>query len=177
MVFLAVFFLAGPATPETSSAASAKEINILVDDALKRFRDEINGGADFLEKAEGVLVFPRVIKAGIGIGGEYGEGALRVGGLTVSYYNTTAASVGLQLGAQSKTVVLVFMTREALIEFQKSKGWKAGVDGSVALIKWGAGEDINTVEIKDPIVGFVFGNKGLMLNLTIEGSKFTKIDR
>lgn len=158
-------------------AASATEINIGVDGALKRFQKEVSGGSKFLARAKGVLVFPSVLKAGFGIGGEYGEGALRIGGSTVAYYNTAAASIGFQLGAQSKTVVLVFLTNKALSDFRTSKGWKAGVDGSVALVKWGVGEDINTVDIKDPIVGFVFSNKGLMYNLTIEGSKFTKIDR
>jgi len=124
-----------------------------------------------------VLVFPSVIKAGIGIGGEYGEGALRVAGKTVDYYNTAAASIGFQLGAQSKSIVIVFMTDKALSDFRKSEGWKAGVDGSVAVVEWGVGEDINTVDIKDPVVGFVFSNKGLMYNLTLEGSKFTRLDK
>lgn len=160
-----------------SYAASAEEINIRVDGTLKRFAEEITGGDEFLRKSEGVLVFPNVLKAGIGIGGEYGEGALRIGGRTVEYYSTAAASVGFQLGAQSKSIVLVFLTNKALADFRQSKGWKAGVDGSVAVIKWGVGEDINTIDIKDPIVGFVFSNKGLMYNLTIEGAKFTKIVR
>ena len=100
-----------------------------------------------------------------------------VGGKTVQYYSTAAASIGFQLGAQSKSVVVVFLDTQALEEFRNSEGWKAGVDGSVALIKWGVGEDINTIDIKDPVVGFVFSNKGLMYNLTLEGSKFNKIDR
>jgi len=124
-----------------------------------------------------VLVFPSVIKAGIGIGGEYGEGALRIGGKTVEYYSTAAASIGFQLGAQSKSAVVLFLTSKALTDFRSSDGWKAGVDGSVAVVKWGVGEDINTVDIKDPIVGFIFSNKGLMYNLTLEGSKFTRIKK
>lgn len=160
---------------KTAYAASAVEIDIGVKETLKRFREEIAGGNEFLARAKGVLVFPTVIKAGFGIGGEYGEGALVVGGKTVAYYSTAAASIGLQLGAQSKSVVLVFMTNDALTNFQSSKGWKAGVDGSVAIVEWGLGEDINTIDIEDPIIGFVFSNKGLMYNLTLEGSKFTKI--
>lgn len=174
---LAFFVIASISFPSVASAASADEINIGVNAALKRFRKEVPGGSAFLKKAKGVLVFPGVIKAGIVIGGEYGEGALRIGGKTVEYYSTVAASIGLQLGAQSKSVVLVFLTKKALSDFRKSDGWKAGVDGSVALLKWGVGEDINTIDVKDAIVGFVFSNKGLMYNLTIEGSKFTKISR
>jgi len=177
LVLLILFIMNGLLLPETSSAASAEEINIRVDGTLKRFSKEITGGSEFLKKAKGVLVFPSVIKAGFGIGGEYGEGALRNSGKTVEYYSTAAASIGLQLGAQSKSIVLVFLTKKALSDFRKSEGWKAGVDGSVALLEWGAGEDINTVDMNDPIVGFVFSNKGLMYNLTIEGSKFSKIDR
>ncbi|MGD2082218.1 MAG: YSC84-related protein [Chromatiales bacterium] len=157
-------------------AASATKIDIEVDAALEHFRHEVPGGGSFLRRAKGVLVFPKVIKAGVGIGGEYGEGALRIGGRTVAYYSTAGASIGFQLGAQAKTVVLVFLDSRALQDFRDSKGWKAGVDGSVAIAKWGVGEDINSVDFKDPIVGFIFGNKGLMYNLTIEGSKFTRIE-
>jgi len=156
-------------------AKSAKEIDIGVDVALEQFEQDVKGGKEFLKSAKGVLVFPSVIKAGIGIGGEYGEGALRIGGKTVEYYNTAAASIGFQLGAQSKRVLLVFMQNNALKNFRASSGWEAGVDGSVALIELGTGGSIDTTNIKDPIVGFVFGNKGLMYNLTLEGSKFTKI--
>jgi lipid-binding SYLF domain-containing protein len=158
-------------------AKSASEIDIGVQETLKQFRAEVKGGSKFLGKASGVLVFPAVYKAGIGIGGEYGEGALRVGGRTVDYYSTAAASIGFQLGAQQKSIVIVFMTADALADFRKSEGWKAGVDGSVALIEWGVGEDINTVDIRDPVVGFVFSNKGLMYNLTLEGSKFTRLKK
>lgn len=160
-----------------ANAASSTEINIGVKEALKQFNQQVSGGSEFLKQAKGVLVFPNVIKAGFVIGGEYGEGALQVGGKTIAYYSTAAASIGLQLGAQSKSVVLIFMTNDALKGFQASEGWKAGVDGSVALIEWGAAEDINTIDIKDPIIGFVFSNKGLMYNLTLEGSKFTKITK
>ena len=158
-----------------ANASSATEIDIGVIETLKRFRQDIAGGEEFLKRGKAVLVFPSVIKVGFGIGGEYGEGAMIIGGKTDSYYSTAAASIGFQLGAQSKSLVLVFMTDEALKHFQSSKGWKAGVDGSVAVIEWGVGEDINTIDIEDPIVGFVFSNKGLMFNLTIEGSKFSKI--
>lgn len=160
-----------------AQADTATEIDIGVDETLAEFKKQVNGGERFLEKAKGVLVFPKVIKAGFGIGGEYGEGALRVGGQTVDYYNTAGASIGFQLGAQMKSIVVVFLTDDALNNFRNSSGWKAGVDGSVAVVEWGVGEDINTVDIQSPIAGFVFNNKGLMYNLTLEGSKFTKINR
>lgn len=158
-------------------AATAREIDVSVDVALEKFEKEVKGAKEFLQSAKGVLVFPKVIKAGVGIGGEYGEGALRISGKTADYYNTASASIGFQLGAQAKSVILVFMQEEALKKFRNSSGWEVGVDGSVALIKLGAGGSIDTTKIKDPIVGFVFGQKGLMYNLTLEGSKFTKLNK
>lgn len=158
-------------------AETTREIDVGVDVALERFHKEVAGSKDLLKKSKGVLVFPTVYKAGFGVGGEYGEGSLRIGGKTVDYYNTMAASIGFQFGAQAKTVILVFMKDKALEQFRNSDGWKAGVDGSVALITLGVGDSLDTVNVKDPIVGFVFGQKGLMYNLTLEGSKFTKLDK
>ena len=176
-LLLLVLSLSVISMPKPAYADSATEIDIGVKETLKHFRKAIPGGSEFLQKAKGVLVFPSVIKAGFVVGGEYGEGALLIGDKTVQYYSTASASIGFQLGAQSKSIVLVFLTKQALENFRNSKGWEAGVDGSVALIKWGTGKDINTADINDPIVGFVFSNKGLMYNLTLEGSKYTKITR
>lgn len=157
-------------------AASAAEIDKEVDEALAAFR-KIDGAEAYLGIAKGMLVFPKVYKAGIGIGGEYGEGALRVGGKTVDYYSTAAASIGFQLGAQAKTIVVLFVQEDALKKFRESEGWKVGVDGSVALVDIGVGKAVDTANIKDPVIGFVFGQKGLMYNLTLEGSKFTKLEK
>ncbi|MBW1742770.1 MAG: hypothetical protein JRJ47_04985 [Deltaproteobacteria bacterium] len=158
-------------------AATAREIDVSVDVALERFYNEVKGGKEFLEAAKGVLVFPGVVKAGVGIGGEYGEGALRIKRKTVDYYNTVAASVGWQLGVQKKTVILVFMQEEALKKFRNSSAFEVGVDGSVALVEVGVDVPIDTTSIRNPIVGFVFGQKGLMYNLTLEGSKYTKLKK
>ena len=163
--------------PAAGFAASAAEIDADVDKAIQTFQDEVDGADVFLNQAAGYLVFPRVIKVGIGLGAETGEGALRVRGRTSGYYRTTSGSFGLQLGAQAKSVIIAFMTNESLSKFQNSSGWQVGVDGSVALIDLGAGKQINTGNIKDPVVGFIFGAKGLMYNLTLEGSKFTKLDK
>ena len=122
-------------------------------------------------------MLPGVFKAGFVFGGEYGEGALRIGGKTVDYYSIAAGSWGIQIGAQKKNVIMIFMTDEALENFRKSSGWKAGVDGSVAMIEIGAGGAVDTKTLTQPIVGFIFGQKGLMVNATIEGSKFKKLDK
>ena len=156
---------------------SAGSLNQEANDAVQEFRNQVNGADVFLNQAAGYLVFPKVYKAGIGVGGETGEGVLRVGGSVVDYYRLAAGSVGFQLGAQAKSIVIVFMTRDALDRFRKSEGWRVGVDGSVALIDIGAGKTIDSDNVRDPIVGFIYGSKGLMYNLTLEGTKFTKIER
>ncbi len=158
-------------------AASKVEINAKVKTCLQNFYKKVPEAKELEKKSNGLLVFPSVIKAGFGIGGEYGEGALIIDGQTVDYYSTAAGSIGFQLGAQSKSVILMFIQKKALTEFRDSKGWKVGVDGSVALIELGAGKSIDTTNIKDPVIGFIFGQKGLMYNLTLEGSKFTKLKK
>ena len=172
LLCVGLFFSAAPAL-----GAAAEEIDAKVDASLKEFRKKVGPADELLQNARGVLVFPSVIKAGLGVGGEFGEGALRIGGETVDYYNTVAASIGFQLGAQSKTIILLFMTEEALSDFRSSKGWEVGVDGSVALVTIGAGGSLDTHTLQQPIIGFVFNNKGLMYNLTLEGSKITRIEK
>lgn len=169
-----VLFLTLALVPSGYAKTSA-EINTGVDAALYRFKTEVPGAADLLKKAKGVLVFPSVFKGGIGIGAEYGEGALRINGKTVEYYSTVSGSIGFQLGAQVKSVYLLFLDAGALQNFRNSEGWKAGVDGSVALVTLGANGAIDTTQTNQPILGFVIGQKGLMYNLTLEGSKYNKI--
>ena len=125
--------------------------------------------------AEGVLVMPDVLKVGLIVGGEYGEGALRVGGKTVSYYNLASGSVGLQIGGQATDFVILFMTDEALKQFQAGNGWEVGVDGNVALVHFGGGERLDLIRMHDPIIGFVFDVKGLMVDISLKGAKFSKV--
>jgi len=174
---LITLFLFGLVFASPSFATSKEEIDINVSVSLDKFKQQVSGADKFLEKAKAVLVFPDVVKAGFGIGGEYGEGALLIKGKTVDYYSTASASIGFQFGAQFKTVMLIFLNKDALDKFRNSDGWEAGVDGSVALVKLGAGKDISSINFNDPIVGFVFSNKGLMYNLTLEGSKMTRINK
>jgi lipid-binding SYLF domain-containing protein len=173
LVLLILYYLIGLNGCATSS--TSKTINIKVDTTLLLFKEKVPAGKELLQKAKGVLVFPEIIKAGIGLGGEFGEGALRIGGRTVDYYNSMAASIGFQLGAQAKSVVMLFNTNEALDNFRNSEGWKVGIDGSVALISIGMGDSIDTINANEPVVAFIFDQKGLMYNLTLEGTKFNKI--
>ena len=161
----------------SAAAASRDEINAEVKQALGNFQQQTSAGHELSKKAAGMLVFPNVLKAGIGVGGEYGEGALLVKGKTVGYYNVASASIGFQLGAQARSQILLFMSDKALAEFRKSDGWKAGVDGSVALATLGAGGAIDTETAKQPIIGFIFSNKGLMYNLSFEGSKISRLNK
>ncbi|MBL8337638.1 MAG: YSC84-related protein [Rhodoferax sp.] len=158
-------------------AASKEELDAEVREAVEAFYRHTSAGKELAGRAAGMLVFPNVLKAGVGIGGEYGEGALLVGGKTSAYYNIAAASIGFQLGAQARSQIVLFMTPGALSKFRNSKGWKAGVDGSVALATLGAGGAIDSETAKKPIIGFIFSNKGLMYNLTFEGSKITPIKK
>ncbi len=158
-------------------AGSAAEIDASAQATLRAFFRHVHGSRELVRNSTAVLVFPSVIKVGIGFGGEYGEGALIRRGRTVEYYNIISASVGFQLGAQARSVVIVFMTPEALHSFQRVDGWKVGVDGSLALITVGVGASIDTSRIVDPVVGFIFDGKGLMYNLTLEGSKISRIRR
>jgi lipid-binding SYLF domain-containing protein len=160
-----------------AEAASKEKIDRRVDEALAEFREDIGGADTVLNKAVGVLVFPSVKKAGIGIGGEYGEGALRIGGRTVGYYSTAAGSIGFQLGAQARRQIIVFLEQDALDDFRASDGWEIGVDASVAVVTLGAGGAIDTTTLDEPIVAFIFDNKGLMYNLSLEGSKISRIHR
>ena len=176
-VFRTASMLVAMLFASTVLAASASTIDSEANKALQVFKEEVNGAQVFLDQAAGYLIFPKVYKVGVGLGAETGEGALRVGGQTIAYYRTTAGSVGLQLGAQAKSIVIAFMTKESLQKFRDSSGWKVGVDGSVALIDIGVGKTIDSDNVRDPVVGFIFGSKGLMYNLTLEGSKFSKLDK
>ena len=155
-----------------SKAQLDAEIKVALDELYK-----FSPAAQELSKqAKGILVFPGIIKAGLVFGGAYGEGALIVGGNKVQYYNNVAGSVGFQIGVEKRSEVYIFLEDAALKEFRNSDGWSAGGDASVAVAVWGAGGEINTDSIQDPVVAFVYSPKGLMYNLTLEGAKISKID-
>jgi lipid-binding SYLF domain-containing protein len=160
-----------------ADAASGPEIDANARATLEDFFRQVWSGRELANKAAAILIFPTVVKAGIGIGGEYGEGVLHVRGRTAGFYNIISASVGFQFGAQARSVIVMFMTDTALAGFQRTDGWKVGVDGSVAIITIGAGGQIDTNSVRSPVVGFIFDQKGLMYNLTLEGSKITRINR
>lgn len=174
----ALLLLSGCTTTPMSVAGATnkkQEIDAAATSALSRLSTTMPGSRELVSKARGVLVFPSVLAAGLGIGGEYGEGVLRVGGRSVDYYSTVSASFGLQIGAQSKAVIFLFMTEDALNKFRNSQGWTAGVDASVAVVKAGANGDVDLNTATQPVNVFVMTNQGLMANLTIEGTKISKL--
>ena len=157
------------------SAKAMNEIDAAIDSSLSRFTEEIQGGDTYLDGARGVLVIPRMWKAGVLIGFEYGEGALIVDGIKVQYYKALTTSLGIQVGIGSKDLIILFFDDTAMDNFLYSSGWEVGVDGAVALFSLGAVGAVDSNTFKDPIVGFVFGQKGLIAGVSIEGTKFTKI--
>ena len=161
-------------SPELNAKAM-NEIDSAIENSLKRFTEEIQGGDAYLEGARGVLVIPRMWKAGVLIGFEFGEGALIVDDIKVQYYKALTTSLGIQVGVGSKDLIILFFDDTAMDNFLYSSGWEVGVDGAVALFTIGAAGASDTITIKDPIIGFVFGQKGLIAGVSIEGTKFTKI--
>jgi lipid-binding SYLF domain-containing protein len=164
------------ADPPKSHAASAAEIDHDANETLHSFVRQVPGARELAAKAAGILVFPSVVKAGFGIGGEYGEGILLNQQKVEGYYNIVSASFGFQLGVQERSVIIMFMTQDALDGFERRAGWKVGVDGSVTVITVGVGGSIDTDKITSPVIGFVLDPKGLMYNLTLEGTKISRIN-
>lgn len=158
-------------------AASKYEIDAKVEESLELFYQHSSAGKRLAKVAKGMLVFPQVIKAGFGIGGEYGEGKLIKSGQTGGYYRVASASIGFQLGVQVKSEVIMFMTQQALSDFENGDGWVVGVDGSVALVELGVAGELDSENIKDEVIAFIYSNKGLMYNLSLEGSKIFKIEK
>lgn len=173
----ALFLLSLVCAPSSGWADSRAEIEEASREALERLLQHAPEAASLLQRAAGVLVFPDLVKVGFGAGGEYGEGALFVDDEAVAYYATAGASFGLQLGAQYKSEVILFMELQALNEFRNSRGWEAGVDAGVVLADVGGGESVDKLTAQDAVVAIVFSNTGLMYHLTLEGSKISRIAR
>jgi lipid-binding SYLF domain-containing protein len=171
IVILGGFLFVGPSFGKT-----AKEIDVSADAAMDRFYKLVKDGKEVVAKSKGMLVLPNVKKGALIIGAEYGQGAMRISGKTVEYYSMGSGSVGLQIGGQSKDIIIAFMSSEALEKFRNSKGWEAGVDGGITLIKHGESGGAITAMANQPIVVFVLDVKGLMVDVSMKGAKFNKLD-
>lgn len=160
----------------TTPAQQRQDINTSADATLERLYQNTSQSRDLVERAHGVLVFPKVLSASFIVGGEHGDGVLRVNGKNQGYYSTTSGSIGFQAGAQSKAIVLLFMTKEALDHFRNSNGWTAGADATVAVANIGANGRIDTNTLNEPVIGFVMTNAGLVAGVSLNGTKIEKTD-
>ena len=166
----------GSGESAATDMAKRQSIDASVDGALAKLYTSVQGSRELVGKAQGILVFPSVLQVGFVVGGQYGEGALRVGGSTAGYYSTISGSFGLQAGAQSKAIIFLFMTQDALDKFRNAKGWSAGADASVALIKVGANGAVDTTTATEPVEAIVMTNSGLMADVSLAGTKVSKLN-
>ncbi len=164
--------------PKDQATATEKrsEIDANTDAALSRLYEAAPDSKALVNRAKGVLVFPNVLGASFVVGAEHGNGVLRINGKNSGYYSTSAGSFGFQAGAQSKAIVLLFMTQEALDQFRNSSGWTAGVDATVAIATIGANGTIDTNTAKQSVIGFVLTNAGLMAGVSLHGAKINKLE-
>jgi len=172
-----LILIGGLLLPEISEAKTAAQINTDANAAVARFDKQLKGGAKFLASSKGVLVLPDVIKAAFVYGAQYGEGVLRVQNHNQGYYSIAGGSFGLSFGAQSKDIIICFRDAAALKSFEQSSGWQVGVSGAITMVNVGVGSDLSTMQINQPIVAFVVGQQGLMVDVSLQGAKISKIKR
>ena len=161
---------------QAALAAGADELARDANASLQKLYAAVPAAKALGPKAHAILVFPKVTKAGLGIGGQFGEGALLKGGKPVAYYNTTGVSTGLQAGAQQFGYALFFMNANALAQLDKTEGFEVGVGPSVVVMDEGKAKSTTSTSLKDDIYAFIFGQKGLMAGLGVQGNKITKIN-
>lgn len=167
--------VSGNTSDSADTSTRAAQIDRRVDAALVNLYEKVPGSADLARQAKGILVFPSVLKGAAGVGGEFGRGALRVNDETVAYYQTLSASFGFQLGGQSRSMVFMFMTDQALQDFENSNGWQVGGNAAVTLAAAGANLAVNSKTLAQPVIAFVYGNTGLMYDVSLQGTKVTRI--
>jgi len=169
--FIAIFLLILTSVHISAANVSPKEIL----QTIQLFSMKFKGGNELIKKAEAYLVFPTIYKAGLVVGGEYGEGALIINNQINSYYRIYSTSVGLQAGAQKRSLIILFFTKEALKKFLYKSEWKVGIDGNIAVMNWATGTDLSSVDIKKDTVAIPFSKVGIMANLSLEGTVFQRI--
>lgn len=177
------FLIAGAASAALLTAAcnngtrgnGAQVIDARADASLDHLFSTYPGTRSLRDKSAGMLVMPLITKAGFGVGGAYGRGALRINDATVDYYSATQASVGFQIGAQQYAHVLFFMTEAALADFRGSPGWAAGADLEYVIQTQGENISADTTTSLSPVIAVVFGQAGFAAGATIEGTKYSRI--
>ena len=177
LIAAAVVATLGLGAASSAHADTQAKIDKDVAAALVEFHSINAANKSLLQKSAGTLIFPQVTKAGVGVAGEYGEGALLVNGKTVGYYSISAASLGLTLGFAKHGEVIMFMTKDSLDKFTGSDGWSVGADAGITVMKASANGEYDSRTQQKPVLAFVFSEKGLIGDLSLEGSKITKIVR
>jgi len=161
-----------PACAQTKSALDAA-----VADTVKQFNLIDSRHQDLEDRAAAMLVFPQVTKGGIGLASEYGEGALLVHGAAVAYYSIASASVGLTAGMATHSEIILFMTRDALDKFTKSKGWSIGADTGIVVMTKGRMDDYDSYKLKRPILVFTLAERGILADVSLHGTKVNRIEK
>ena len=156
-------------------AATAADIDAKVATALTQFRKDIANADDFLKEAKGVLVIPDVTKVGFVVAGQWGTGALQIGGRNVDYYKMKAGSAGFQAGYQKANFVFIFFTDDALNKFRAGEGWTVGAEAGITLVEVGTGMSADTLKSQNAVAGFAFGKEGLMAGWSAKGTKFSRV--
>ena len=175
---IAATFVAATLVPvQTAIAGTADELRQNAQAALNNLYAKNPGAKAIGKKAVAVLVFPGIVKAGLGVGGQYGEGVLFKGGKTAGYYNTAGASIGLQAGAQQYGYALFFLSDETLKTLDQAQGFEIGVGPSVVIADEGMAKTTTTTTVQDKIYAFIFDQKGAMAALGLQGNKITKIKK
>ena len=164
-----------PDAPE-DRAAKRREINNAADATLTRLYSTAGGSKELAARAQGILIFPRMLSGGLIVGGEYGDGILRSGGRNEGYYRLIGGSLGWQAGAQSQAVVLMFLTQDALDKFRRSNGWTVGADATVSVANVGASGQVDSNTVKQSVVGFALTNVGLFAGVKLDGAKISRLD-
>lgn len=167
--------LGGLAWPSISVAASAQKLAAKCHSALNTLYARSDKAKALGARARSVLIFPEILKAGLVVGGQTGDGAMLKGGKVIAFYNTSAASYGLQVGAQKYGYALFFMTDKAVEFLSKSDGWSVGSGLSVVFIDDGFAKPTNTTTLTQDVYAVAFGQKGLMAGSGLEGAKIRQI--
>lgn len=166
----------GPARAGTSEGATRERIDREVDAALAQLYEQRPGARQLADQARAILVFPNITQAGLGVGGLYGNGAMRQGGRTVGYYNLAGGTFGFQIGAQTFSQAYFFNTEEALETFRRTRGFELGAGATAVAADFGADGAVTTASLQKPVVTATWGQSGLMAGLNLEGIKITEIN-
>jgi len=176
LVTLITILVMSLSAPNRALADSASEIDRKVTEALKMLYDTTPGAEVLGEKAKGILVFPKIVKIGFLAGTQMGDGALLKEGKSTGYYRSVAASIGLQAGLQAFDYVLMFMDDESLDYLNRSAGWELGTGPSIVVLNRGIAASATTTTLRKGIYAFIFGQKGVMAGIELQGSKIIKIN-